>query len=71
VIGAARLLPALLPLFVVIHTGRIGIELGQHWDEHLQLRMVARTVKSGVLLPGIYNYPTVSYWLTLSTIVPN
>lgn len=70
VIGTLRLLPALIPLLVVVHSGRIGIELGLHWDEHLQLRMVARTVKSGVLVPGIYNYPTVSYWLTLTTVIP-
>lgn len=65
-----RLAPVLIPLFIIIHTGRIGIDFGYHWDEHLQLRLVARTVKTGVLVPGVYNYPTLSYWLTLATAGP-
>jgi hypothetical protein len=61
---------AMFPFVVLVYTGLIGIDFGQHWDEHLQCRLLARTAKSGVLLPGIYNYPTMSYWLAFSAFAP-
>jgi hypothetical protein len=58
----------LVPFAFAVQTGRIGIDFGNHWDEHLQCRLVARTLKTGVLLPGVYNYPMVPYWLTFSAL---
>jgi 4-amino-4-deoxy-L-arabinose transferase-like glycosyltransferase len=57
-----------VPLVFAVQTGRIGLDYGNHWDEHLQCRLVARSLKSGVLLPGVYNYPMVPYWLTWSAL---
>lgn len=65
-----RALLVLIPFAILVDSGRIGIDFGVHWDEHLQFRLVARTIKTGVLVPGVYNYPTVPYWLALSTIAP-
>jgi len=63
-----NLVLVLLPFTFAVQTGRIGIDFGTHWDEHLQCRLVARTLKTGVLLPGVYNYPMVPYWLTWSAL---
>ncbi|MET0790888.1 MAG: hypothetical protein ABW061_05160 [Polyangiaceae bacterium] len=63
-----NVLLVLAPFVFAVHTGRIGIDFGNHWDEHLQCRILARTLKTGVLLPGVYNYPMVPYWLTLSAL---
>lgn len=61
---------ALLPFLFLVYTSYVGIDFGEHWDEHLQMRLVARTAKSGVLVPGIYNYPTMCYWLALGPFLP-
>jgi hypothetical protein len=58
----------LAPFVFAVQTGRIGIDFGNHWDEHLQCRLLARTLKTGVLLPGVYNYPMLPYWLTWSAL---
>src|SRR5450432_299542 len=60
----------LLPFLIAVHTGTIGLDFGNHWDERLQCRLVARTVKSGVLVPGVYNYPMIPYWLTVAALGP-
>jgi len=55
---------------LAVETGRIGIDFGTHWDELAQLQLVGRSAKSGVLLPEIYNYPCVTYWLATSGVLP-
>lgn len=55
---------------IAVDTGRIGIDFGTHWDELAQLQLVGRSAKSGVLLPEIYNYPCVTYWLATSGVLP-
>ena len=63
-----NLVLCLVPFLFAVQTGRIGIDFGNHWDEHLQCRLVARTLKTGVLVPGVYNYPMMPYWLTWSAL---
>ena len=65
---ALNVVLVLAPFVFAVQTGRIGIDFGNHWDEHLQCRLLARTLKTGVLLPGVYNYPMVPYWLTWSAL---
>lgn len=51
-------------------TGMRGIDFGHHWDEHRLVHAVARSLESGVLLPGWYNYPSLSYDLALTGLLP-
>src|SRR5882724_11916663 len=55
---------ALLALFNV--SGLRGVDYGFHWDEvDWQIEPVHRMVKSGILLPGSYIYPSFCKWLIL------
>jgi len=67
---AALLLPAALPVLLLFETGRRGIDFGTHWDEWFQAYACLRTVASGVLLPDVYNYPSVTYGLCLAAAGP-
>lgn len=51
-------------------TGCIGIDFGHHWDEDKIIDSVKESVKTGVTLPGWYNYPSVCYDLALICAVP-
>jgi Dolichyl-phosphate-mannose-protein mannosyltransferase len=51
-------------------TGARGIDFGHHWDEQRLIQSVARSAASGVWLPGWYNYPSLSYDLTLTGLLP-
>ncbi|MFM8322029.1 MAG: hypothetical protein ACKOC5_14040, partial [Chloroflexota bacterium] len=59
--GAALLLLWLFSFF----TGLLGIDYGYHWDEHRLIGSLADTARSGVPLPVWYNYPSLSYDLSL------
>ena len=61
----------LAPLLVFIATGVLGIDFGYHWDEQFQFNLVQQTLKSWLLIPGWYQYPSVSYGLTLSGLLPH
>jgi hypothetical protein len=68
---ALRLLPlaALVAFFIV--TGLRGVDFGWHWDERgQQLDPTRDMVASGILLPRLYNYPTLVKWLVLLPAVP-
>ena len=60
----------LLPLTWFLWTGARGIDYGEHWDEGFQVQLVQRSVAEETLLPGWYNYPSVSYWLALASLSP-
>src|SRR5437762_14038478 len=64
------ILPVVLPLAVSIITGLIGLELGHHWDEPYNMGYVATAIRSQVLLPRYYNYPSVMFWLIFATLLP-
>jgi hypothetical protein len=65
-----RLLPVSLPLGLLLVTGFLGLDFGRHWDEWLQMRSVSRAVEQELLLPDSYNYPSVSFWLTVAALAP-
>lgn len=66
-----KLLPVLLPLVIFIGTGLYGIDFGrQHPDEPFLLRETLRSLQTENFLPNLYNYPSVSYWLTFTGLVP-
>ncbi len=66
-----KLLPVLLPLLIFIGTGLYGIDFGrQHPDEPFLLRETLRSLQTENFLPRLYNYPSVSYWLTFTGLVP-
>jgi len=66
-----QVMPVILPLVLLIITGIRGIDFGFHWDEGVHVTGVRNTILSGVLLPRIYIYPGVNYWLTLSATLPD
>ncbi len=59
----------LLWLFA-FNLGLAGIDFGNHWDEHKLVRSVRETFKTGQVLPGWYNYPSVSYDVMLLASLP-
>jgi 4-amino-4-deoxy-L-arabinose transferase-like glycosyltransferase len=60
---------ALVVLFTI--TGFRGVDFGAHWDElNWQIRPVRDMVAKGVLLPRVYNYPSLTKWLALLPAVP-
>jgi hypothetical protein len=52
-------------------SGLIGIDFGTHWDERKMMKSVRDSVQTGMLLPGWYNYPSVSYDLVMLSTLPD
>jgi hypothetical protein len=44
-----------------------SVHFGTHWDESSIINHVQKMLTSGVLLPGYYNYPSLSYYIGLLT----
>jgi 4-amino-4-deoxy-L-arabinose transferase-like glycosyltransferase len=44
-----------------------SVHFGTHWDESSIIKHVQKMLTSGVLLPGYYNYPSLSYYIGLLT----
>lgn len=62
---------ALVLLFLLaLALGQAGINFGYHWDEINLLRSARASYRSGSLLPGWYNYPSVTFDLTLLASLP-
>ncbi|MBR9974660.1 MAG: glycosyltransferase family 39 protein [Bacteroidetes bacterium] len=53
-----------------LYAGVAGIDFGHHWDEGRITGSVAASLRSGVMLPGWYNYPSFCYQLGLAAAVP-
>ena len=67
-----RVGPVLLPLVVLIGTGLRGLDFGVHWDEKgYQIAPVETMVKTGILLPQYYGYPSFDYWVNLAGLIPD
>lgn len=67
-----KFLPVLLPLLIFIGTGLYGLDFGrQHPDEPFLIRETVRSLRTQTFLPRLYNYPSVSYWLTFTGLVPD
>lgn len=56
---------------LVLWTGLVGIDFGYHWDEKRLLDSVRAAVDSGRILPGWYDYGSVSFHLALAAVVPD
>ena len=55
----------------LVVTGFIGLDFGHHWDEPDQFGLVNATISSGSFLPShFYNYPSVTYLLSLLGVLP-
>lgn len=57
-------------LAVMIGTGLLGLDLGHHWDEPINIAHVSHSIRTNVLLPTFYNYPSVTYWLIWAALAP-
>lgn len=66
-----RVLSLFIPFLILVLTGQWGIDFGYHWDEKFQIILVQQTLESGVLIPGWYQYPSVSYWMCLIGTTPH
>jgi hypothetical protein len=55
---------SLVPAAFFVWVGLAGLDFGFHWDEDNMLQRVRHAAETGVLLPGMYNYPSVTFWLT-------
>jgi hypothetical protein len=51
--------------------GALGIDFGEHWDQRKIVRAVTTTYQTGILLPGWYNYPSLSYSLMMIASLPD
>jgi 4-amino-4-deoxy-L-arabinose transferase-like glycosyltransferase len=66
------IIPVLLPLFILIGSGLRGLDFGFHWDEMCcQIRPVQTMVKTGILLPEYYYYPSFNYWVSIAGLIPD
>jgi 4-amino-4-deoxy-L-arabinose transferase-like glycosyltransferase len=69
---ALRVLPVLIPLFIIIGTGLLGLDFGLHWDEKAwQIEPVKAMVQTGILLPRSYIYPSFDYWINAAALIPD
>jgi hypothetical protein len=64
-------LPVAALLAIMWVTGIMGIDLGHHWDEPYNMGYVATAIRSQVLLPRYYNYPSMMFWLILGSLAPS
>lgn len=49
----------------------VGIDFGEHWDENRLTDSVMSSIRTGLLLPGWYNYPSASYDLLMMLVLPD
>ncbi|MCC7385752.1 MAG: phospholipid carrier-dependent glycosyltransferase [Deltaproteobacteria bacterium] len=56
-------LPVLLVFGFAVRVAWQGIDFGQHWDEHIIILAMQRSLRSGLFLPQRYNYPSVPFYL--------
>ena len=62
--------PYFLTVFLIgfsLFVGIRGVDFGNHWDEWKLVSSVETHIKKKTFLPGWYNYPSMSYWLTLAS----
>lgn len=62
--------PIMLVLVFSVVLGIAGIDFGHHWDEIRIIDSISGSIRSGTILPGWYNYPSLSYCLALACITP-
>jgi len=64
-----RILLFAMVLFA-LYTGFLGIDYGPHWDEGYVFQQAEKSFRNGLFLPRRYNYPSVSYDITVIGAVP-
>jgi hypothetical protein len=70
--GRKLSLALLLAVFGLSFTfGALGIDFGEHWDQRKIVKTVTTTYQTGILLPGWYNYPSLSYKLMMLASLPD
>jgi len=55
--------------FVFIYYAASSVRFGVHWDEFRIIQSIQATMTTGVVLPGWYNYPSLSYLIGLITLI--
>lgn len=45
--------------------GIAGVDFGRHWDEPKLLSSVEKAFDNGIMLPGWYQYPSLTFWIGL------
>ncbi|HSM70529.1 MAG TPA: phospholipid carrier-dependent glycosyltransferase [Anaerolineales bacterium] len=53
-----------------IYTGIMGIDFGKHWDERKLIKSVRDSIPNGEIIPGWYNYPSLTYDLVVASSSP-
>lgn len=62
------LTPVILYFYLIIN-GILGVKFGKHWDEWIFIKSAADSIKTGVLLPHNYIYPSFCYYTDLISAV--
>jgi hypothetical protein len=47
-----------------------GLDFGYHWDEPQTIRPIVSAIESGILIPQLYLYPGVNFWLPIAVLAP-
>jgi len=64
--------PVVLPLLILIASNLRGLDYGFHWDEKdYQIKPIKNMVATETLLPGVYLYPSVDYWIGAAALLPD
>src|SRR5262245_1180270 len=64
-------IPVLLPILVLIGSGLRGLDFGIHFDEiPWQIGPVKTMLRTKILLPQYYTYPSLDYWVTGAALIP-
>lgn len=65
------LLPLILPVGLFIYNSYVAIDFGYHWDEPFMVGTVQESTLTGDWLrPRAYNYPSMSYWVSVIGALP-
>ena len=67
---ALRWWPVAPLVTVFVALGAYGLDFGHHWDEPWFFLPLKRFARDGHWLPGAYNYPSLSYYLSYLTGLP-
>jgi hypothetical protein len=66
------IIPVLLPLFILVGSGIRGLDYGIHMDEGpWQIGPVKTMLRSAILLPQYYAYPSFDYWVIGGALIPD
>jgi 4-amino-4-deoxy-L-arabinose transferase-like glycosyltransferase len=68
--GFLRWLLVAVPLVLFLGSGWRGIDFGRHWDEGHRVLDLQSALNEGTLLPEEYNYPSMTFWLTVVALLP-